>query len=277
MGVLSSASSKIGVVVDANGAKLYVEAAGSGHGLVFIHAGVADSRMWDAEFAAFQERFRVVRFDLRGFGRSPMVPGSFAYHDDVVAVMDAAGVPTATLVGCSFGARVAMDACLANPSRVDRLVLVAPGLSSMDDDPDIQKFGEEEDALVEKGDLEGATELNLRMWVDGPFRRPGQVSSDVREQVRVMQLDAFRVPVPEGVHRVRLEPPADDRLAEIGVPTLVIVGALDLPVKFRTAERIEGSIPGARRVVIPDAAHMVTLERPAEFQRILREFLPAPV
>ena len=56
-------------------------------------------------------------------------------------------------------------------------------------------------------------------------------------------------------------------MAEIGVPTLVIVGALDLPVKLRTAERIEGAIPGARRVVIPDAAHMVTLERPAEFQR----------
>ena len=101
-----------------------------------------------------------------------MVPGPFAYHDDVIGAMDAARLTTATLIGCSFGARVALDTCLANPGRVDRLVLVAPGLSSMDDDPDIQKFGEEEDALVEKGDLEGATELNLRMWVDGPFRRP---------------------------------------------------------------------------------------------------------
>ena len=256
---------------------MHIEAAGSGPGLVFIHAGVADSRMWDAEFTAFSDRFRVARFDLRGFGRSPMVPGSFAYHDDVVAVMDVASLPTATLVGCSFGARVALDTCLANPGRVDRLVLVAPGLSSMDDDPDIQKFGEEEDALVEKGDLDGATELNLRMWVDGPFRSPQQVSADVREQVRVMQLDAFRVPAPEGVHRVKLEPPADERLAEIGVPTLVIVGALDLPVKVRTAERIEGAIPSARRVVIPDAAHMATLERPAEFERILREFLSGPV
>jgi pimeloyl-ACP methyl ester carboxylesterase len=254
-----------------------VEAAGSGPGLVFIHAGVADSRMWDREFAAFADRFRVVRFDLRGFGRSAMVPGPFAYHEDIVGVMDAAGVARATLVACSFGANVAVDTCLAFPDRVERLVLVAPGLGAMDTDPDIQRFGEEEDALLEKGDLEAATELNLRMWVDGPFRAPAQVSAEVREQVRVMQMDAFRVPMPEGVRRIRLDPPADGRLAEIKVPTLLVVGSLDLPMKLQAAERIAAAIPGGRKTIIPDAAHMVTLERPAEFLSILSEFLAARV
>jgi 3-oxoadipate enol-lactonase len=265
------------LAVAINGAKVHLEAVGSGPGLVFIHAGVADSRMWDAELAAFADRFRVVRFDLRGFGRSPMVPGPFAYHDDVVAVMDAAGLSTATLVGCSFGANVAIDACLAHPDRVERLAVVAAGLGAMGDDPDVQKFGETEEALLEKGDLEGATELNLRMWVDGPFRKPGQVSREVRERVRVMQMDAFRMPMPEGVSRIRLDPPADTRLGEIHVPTLAIVGALDLPMMLRVAGRIESSVPGARRFVIPDAAHMVTLERPAEFHAILGEFLSTPV
>lgn len=256
---------------------MFIEAAGSGPGLVFIHAGVADSRMWDAEFESFSDRFRVVRFDLRGFGRSPMVPGPFAYHDDVVAVMDAAGLSTATLVGCSFGANVAIEACLVHSDRVRGLVVVAPGLGAMGGDPDVQKFGEEEEALLEKGNLDAATELNLRMWVDGPFRKPGQVPREVRELVRVMQMDAFRMPMPEGVSRLRLDPPADARLGEIHVPTLAIVGALDLPMMLRIAGRIESSVPGARRVVIPDAAHMVTLERPAEFHPILREFLAAGV
>ncbi len=262
---------------EVNGASIHVEAEGSGPGLVFIHAGVADSRMWDAEFGAFADRFRVVRFDLRGFGRSPMVPCSFAYHDDVLGVMDAVGLETATLVGCSFGGNIAVDASLAHPSRVKGLVLVAPGLGAMDTDPEIQKFGEAEDALVEKGDLDGATELNLRMWVDGPHRRADQVASDVRERVRVMQMDAFRVPTPDGVKRTRLDPPADGRLGEIGVPTLVVVGSLDLPMKLRAAEWIEKEIPGARRAVIQDAAHMVTLDRPVEFQTILREFLSSRV
>ena len=277
MGALSSASRSTVGATAVNGAMLHVEAAGSGPGLVFIHAGVADSRMWDAEFAAFADRFRVVRFDLRGFGRSPLVPGKFAYHEDVVGVMDVVGLSGATLVGCSFGANIAVDACLAHPDRVTGMVLVAPGLGSMDTDPDIQKFGEEEDALVEKGDLEGATELNLRMWVDGPFRAPDQVSRAVRDRVGVMQMDAFRMAVPDGVKRVRLDPPADGRLGEIKVPTTVVVGALDLPMKLRTAERIEVEISAARRVVIPDAAHMVTLERPDEFQAELREFLTSQV
>jgi pimeloyl-ACP methyl ester carboxylesterase len=202
-----------------------------------------------------------------------MVPGRFAYHDDVMGVMDAVGLPSATLVACSFGANIAVDACQAHPRRVKGLVLVAPGLGAMDTDPEIQKFWEAEDALLEQGDLEGATELNLRMWVDGPHRRADQVSADVRERVRVMQMDAFRMSMPQGVERARLDPPADGRLGEIGVPTMVVVGSLDLPMKLRTAERIEAAIPGARRAVIPDAAHMVTLERPAEFQTLLREFL----
>lgn len=267
----------IGGSLEVNGTSIHVEAEGTGRGLVFIHAGVADSRMWDAEVGAFADRFRVVRFDLRGFGRSPLVPGKFAYHEDVIGVMDAVGLSSATLVACSFGANIAVDACLAHPSRVKGLVLVAPGLGAMDTDPVIQKFGEEEEALLDKGDLDGATELNLRMWVDGPHRRADQVAADVRERVRVMQMDAFLVPMPQGVERARLDPPADGRLGEIGVPTMVVVGSLDLPMKLRVAEWIEKEIPGARRAVIPDAAHMVTLERPAEFQAILREFLTSRV
>ena len=256
-----------------NGATFYTEVVGQGPGLVFIHAGVADCRMWDAEFAAFQNRFRVVRFDMRGFGRTPMPSGKFSYHDDVARVMRATEMERATLVGCSFGANVAIETCLAFPDLVERLVLIAPGLGEGGDVEEIQRFDEAEEAALERGDLDGATELNLRLWVDGPFRQPGEVSPAVRERVRAMQLENFRVPMPDGIERVRIEPSAGERLREIGVPTLVAVGALDVPFLGRVAERIEREIPGARRVVIDGAAHMLNLEKPAEFQLALAGFL----
>jgi pimeloyl-ACP methyl ester carboxylesterase len=231
--------------------------------------------MWDAEFAAFQDRFRVLRFDLRGFGRTAMPTGRFAYHDDVAGVMRAAGIERATLVGCSFGANVAVETCLAYPGMVERLVLIAPGLGAGGDAKEIQEFDAAEESALERGDLEGATELNLRLWVDGPFRGAGAVAAAVRERVRVMQMDNFRVAMPEGVQRVRLEPPAGERLGEIRVPTLAIAGALDVPFLSGVAERIEREVAGARRVVVPDAAHILNLEKPEEFRRILSEFLDA--
>lgn len=258
--------------VRVNGADLFSEWTGAGPGLVFLHAGACDSRMWDAEFRAFAPTHRVVRFDARGFGRSPLVSGRFAYHDDAAAVARAAGCERATLVGCSFGSVTALETALSHPALVERLVLVAPSVG-IGDDEGMRRFGEEEDALVERGDLDAATELNLRMWVDGPHRGPNEVDPDVRERVRVMQLDAFRLEMPSGVERIRLEPPATERLAEIRVPTLVVVGALDQPFIAAAAERVEREIPGARRLVFADAAHMATMERPAEFLRAVRGFL----
>jgi 3-oxoadipate enol-lactonase len=253
-----------------------VEQAGDGPGLLFLHAGIADSRMWDAEFEAFRDAHRVVRSDTRGFGRSPMPSGRFAYHDDVAAVARAAGLARATLVGCSFGANTALDTAFAFPELVERLVLVSPGLGGGGDSDEMRRFEEEEEAALERGDLDGATELNLRMWVDGPRRPPGEADPSVRERVRVMQLDAFRVAMPEGVERVRLEPPAAARLAELRVPTLVVIGELDVPFVLAAGERIEREVVGARRAVVPSVAHMVNLERPNEFRLILEDFLRSP-
>jgi len=262
--------------VHVNGATFHSEVAGEGPGLVFIHAGVADSRMWDAEFTAFRDGYRVLRFDLRGFGRTPMPPGRFAYHEDVAGVMRASGMECATLVGCSFGANVAVDTCLAFPGMVERLVLIAPGLGVGSESEEVRRFDEAEEAALEWGDLEGATELNLRLWVDGPFRKPGEVSAEARARVHEMQMGNFRMTMPQEIERVRLEPPAVERLNEIRVPTLVVLGALDVPFLAGVAERIEREVPGMRLVVVPDAAHMLNFEKPEEFRRILSEFLSAP-
>jgi pimeloyl-ACP methyl ester carboxylesterase len=251
---------------------LHFEADGSGPGLAFIHAGVADSRMWAAEAARFSPCRRVVRMDLRGFGRSSHVPGPFAHHDDVAEVLRTAGLARATLVGCSFGSTVAVETALAHPGLVERLVIVSPSLGGGESE-EMARFDEAESALLEQGDLDGATELNLRMWVDGPRRGSDQVAPAVRESVRAMQRQAFAMQVPDGVQFRRLDPPAENRLAEIRVPALIMVGALDVPFVHRASQRLAREIRGARWFVFADAAHLPSLERPDEFHDALQEFL----
>ena len=132
-------------------------------------------------------------------------------------------------------------------------------------------FAEEEEAL-DRGDLESAAELNVRMWVDGPCRAPDQVDPVVREQVRQMQLQAFAMSVPEGIESQPLAPPAIERLAEIQSPSLIIIGDLDVPEFQSLAQTVTDRIPGARKVEIPGAAHLPSMEKPDVFNQIILDF-----
>jgi pimeloyl-ACP methyl ester carboxylesterase len=137
----------------------------------------------------------------------------------------------------------------------------------------VLRFGEEEDALLERGDLAGATELNLRMWVDGPRRTAEQVDAAVRQKVGEMQYHAFTVPMPAEVEELTLNPPAITRLNEVQMPTLLIVGDYDIPDKLALTQKLTAEIPNARQVIIPGVAHMVSLEKPEEFNRVVLDFL----
>jgi pimeloyl-ACP methyl ester carboxylesterase len=156
---------------------------------------------------------------------------------------------------------------------VSALVLVCPSVSGEGPSEAVRRFGAEEEALLERGDLAAAAELNVRMWVDGPHRTPDQVATSVRERVREIQHHAFTVPMPEGVEEIELEPPAIEQLGQVRVPTLVVVGDLDIEQKLAIVDRLAAEIPGARKAVFPGAAHMVMMEQPAEFNRIVLNFL----
>ncbi len=259
--------------LDVPSASLYYEVAGEGCPLLLLHAGIADSRMWDEQFPIFAQHYRTMRYDLRGFGQSRWEPGPYAAYEDPVALFNLLDVQKAHVIGASFGAMVALDFALAHPERVASLVLVAPGVSGTQLSEQVHGFFQEEDALVEKGDLSAATELNLRFWVDGPQRTPNQVNPIVRQRVYEMQYHAFTVPMPEDANEQELQPPAITRLADVRVPTLIIVGDLDLPEKLELAAHMVSSIPSARSEIIPGAAHMVSMEQPQEFNRIVLDFL----
>jgi pimeloyl-ACP methyl ester carboxylesterase len=259
--------------LEAQGAPLYYEVAGQGYPLLLLHAGIADSRMWDEQFPEFARHYRTIRYDLRGYGQSPFPTEPFANHEDPAALLTFLGIEKAHVVGISFGGKVALDFALAHPEMVASLVLVATSVSGAQSSELVQHFFAEEEAALERGDVEGATELNLRMWVDGPRRTPEQVNPLVRKRVHDMLSPVIAVPLPEGADEIALQPPAITRLAELRVPTLLMVGDHDLPDKLTLTHQLTDQIIGAQQVTIPGVAHMVNMEQSEEFIRIVLRFL----
>jgi pimeloyl-ACP methyl ester carboxylesterase len=256
-----------------NNAQLYYEVKGEGHPLILLHAGVADSRMWDDQFDVFAEKYRVVRFDYRGFGRSSMPAGSFSNIEDVRALLDFLEIASSYIIGISFGGLIAIDFTVAYPERVDALILGAPSVSGDTPSDGVRQFWQEEDEMVDNGDLAGATELNLRLWVDGLHREAGEVDSAVRQMVYDMQMNIFQKDVPDDIEEIDPDSPAIDRLDELTMPVQVLVGSLDLEEKVVLADRLEKEIPNSEKVVIPGVAHMLNMEKPEVFNSAVMKFL----
>jgi pimeloyl-ACP methyl ester carboxylesterase len=247
--------------------------------LLFIHAGIADRRMWDPQWDALAETWDVARLDLRGFGESGTPPiGPLSPVEDVIAMMDDAALERVHLVAASLGSGVAVEVALTVPDRVASLVLCPPGgslLSARTDD--LRAFGEEENAALDAGDLDAAVEANIRAWVVGPGRTRADVDPDVVAAVRRMQRRAFEIDqVLEDVDRVELAPPALERLDQIQAPTLVLLGGHDLEATKDAAERLCSGIRHVQRIDWPDAAHLPSLEHPDRFTDLLRGWLSPP-
>jgi 3-oxoadipate enol-lactonase len=256
-------------------AELHYQVAGEGSPVVLVHEGIADSRMWEPQWTSFPPVHRTVRYDMRGFGETPVSPGSFSHARDLAGLLDRLALGPAAIVGVSLGGRVALEVAVARPELVSALVLVGAGLPGHDWTEETQAGWAEEEAALERGDLEAAVELNLRMWVDGPGRSSGDVDAGVRERVAMMQRRAFelQLPVGDAAEEEPLVPDLAQRVTEIDVPTLIVVGEEDRPDIHAIADRLAASIPNARRATIPATAHVPSLERPDEFDRIVLEFL----
>jgi len=252
------------------------DVAGDGPAILLVHEGIADRRMWEPQVGPLADAgYRVVCCDLRGFGDSELTPGPFSNVGDLHELLAHLGIERVSLVGGSYGARVSLEYALTHPDSVDALVLMGPGLRDVEWSEEIVRFGEEEDALLEAGDLDGAVELNLRTWLAGPSRTADQIDPDVWERVGRMQRRAFEVqlPVPDAGPDEPFDPPASARLGEIRFPVLIVVGDLDQPDILRVADQLAVGIPEARKEVISGTAHMPSLEKPDEFNRLLLEFL----
>ena len=260
--------------VTLNGARIHYERSGTGFPVLFIHACIADSRMWEPQARAFARHFDMVRPDLRGFGDTALPPAPYSGIADLLALLDHLHIDRAHVVGCSMGGTLALDLALEHPQRVERLVLIAAGVSGSNlGAADAALFTEVEEA-DKAGDMDAVNRAEVRLWVDGPRRREGSAPATVRALVLDMNGRSLHTDWASAESQP-IDRPAIGRLNEIAAPTLVIAGDQDLPHCLANADLITSKVPGARKVIIKDAAHLPSLERPEEFNRILLDFLRA--
>lgn len=252
-----------GAFVDVPGGRLWYETCGSGpKTVVLIHDGILHSAGWDDVWPALCKTFRVVRYDRRGYGRSPEAKAPYSPVDDVLAVMRVAGMDHAAAVGASAGGGLAIDLTLTHPKQVDQLVLVGPQVSGVPYSDQFMARGAELQSNISKGDLLDAIKGS---WL---LARGDEANAE-----RLLKL---LMASPQDIrHRdpAKPLPPAARRLSEIKVPTLVLVGEDDIADNQAQAGVVEYAVQGARRVVIPGAGHLLYMEKPAEFVAIVSRFL----
>jgi 3-oxoadipate enol-lactonase len=257
------------------GARVTVEEEGAGPAMLLMHAGVSERHMWDPQWQWLSADHRVVRWDWRGFGDTPHVPGPFSYADDVVRIMDALALTRATLIACSFAGGVALQAALERPGRVERLVLLGSGAPGFEgtNPPAVEKLFTDTEEAFGRGDVETALALLERTWLVGPGRTADEVDPTYLETARTLLHRADRPD--DGAIFADGDFSAVGRLGEIRVPTLVVVGDEDVPDTIQQCELLAREVPGARLARMAHTAHLPNLERPKEFDAILRPWLEA--
>jgi 3-oxoadipate enol-lactonase len=260
---------------EVEGGRIYYEVEGEGHPLLLIHGGLGDLRMWDPQMPVFAERYQVIRYDTRGLGRTETDDVEFSNRADAAAVLDHVGAKSAYVVGQSRGAVIALDFLLEYPDRVDAFVSVAGGIGGFM--PRLPEGTEpppwdEMERLWEAKDWAALAELETRVWVDGWGQPTTRVDPALRRQVRGWIVEAYEAGKAEGKPQP-LDPPAAERLAEVRLPTLVIVGEVDEPGGVVAERHLAASVEGARLVEFPGVAHMIQLEQPEHFNALVLEFL----
>jgi pimeloyl-ACP methyl ester carboxylesterase len=263
--------------VEVPGGRLFALSDGVGPPIVLMHAAIVNLRAWDAMVPGLVTAgFRVIRYDYRAFGASTTEDVEFSNRADLLAVLDAFGIRPAALVGNSRGGQIGFDTAIEFPDRVVAVVGVGAGVGGFDG-----RLTPEELAIIEKAerlesaaepDVEAILDLEVPFWVDGPGQPPDRVDPAIREAVRAMDRPLYEAGRVTG-RPIKLDPPANDRLAELRCPILAVAGGFDLSEIVQTARHLEADAPNARAVVWPDVAHMIGMEAPDRLNALIVEFL----
>lgn len=265
--------------------KLYYEMGGQGHPLLLIHTMLTNHNYWDEQFGEFAKQYRVIRYDVRGFGQSKISKEAFSDTRDIVQLLDFLGIEKTYILGLSMGGEIAMQFVLEHPKRVDALMVSGVSLEGYEYSVEgTQEFEPKWMAFIEhiqKHDFAGARERFLEFAVDSPV---GRADERVRDRARALMQDytfPHFFPPDEVVTAAEAASaesqathvPVIQRLKEIQVPTLVMAGGYEPKDVQNIVDVLVRDIPHAKKAVIPAAGHFVSLEKPAEFNRVVLDFL----
>jgi 3-oxoadipate enol-lactonase len=223
--------------------------------VILLHSALGDSRLWKRQVPALEREHHVLAPDLPGWGENPLPTEPFSLVDFTAELLP--GV----LVGNSFGGALALRTALAHRDKVERLVLIAPGLPAWDWTEGMRGYFEAEEQAIEAGDLDAATEVNMEFWV----------KPEHRDEVRPQQRRALELQTAH--EEPELIWPEMGSLSKLEMQTLVIVGTDDHADFHAIAEHLAGGIPHADLAIVPGAGHLVGVDQPEELNALLLEFL----
>jgi pimeloyl-ACP methyl ester carboxylesterase len=259
--------------VNVGDAEIHYELSGQGNTVVLIHGWAQDLTIWDDQVAAFAPRYRVLRYDRRGYGNSTGHADPTADPDDLRILLDSLGIRSATVLGLSGGSGAALNFAVAFPDRVHALVLYGQGPpEGFQPMPAGPRPGELFGPIARKHGLDSLRKFvgSLRMGWEPP-NRPDYRDRLNRMWSRYDGRDLLDPRPPSGrVPRARM-----DQLTQIRVPTLLIVGDHERPLQRMVADTLTRRIPNARQIVITDGGHGAHFAQPESFNAAVLEFLGA--
>ena len=254
-----------------NKTRLYYEFMGEGHPLVLIHGGLMDRRMWDDQMDLFAQHYEVIRYDIRGYAQSDPPKEKFSHVEDLYHLLKFLNIEKTYVVGLSLGGMIAIDFALEHPEMVDALIPVASGLNGYRYE-DAENLEPKFNAIFKAAESDGVDKA-IDLLLELPYFVPFQEDSRIRQRMRIMAQENYNTwSAPQDI-QIWPSPPSLERLLEIKIPMLIIIGDHDVSDIFGVADTLEAEITGAKKVIIEGAGHHVNMERPDEFHKVVLDFL----
>jgi 3-oxoadipate enol-lactonase len=262
--------------IKAGGFQVYYEREGKGDPVLLLHAGLQDHTMWAEQVKALSQHFEVITADLPYHGNTTGSDTTIFIADIIKTLLDSLQIKKVSIAGLSMGASSALDFLLAYPGSVNKAILIAGGVTGYEnktaDSISLYWYPLFKKALQDKDTALAAKEFT-RAWAEGIYRKGDSLKAPVSQYIYKASLNTMRQHQVAGWPRFLEDPPAVKRLSGIKLPVLIIDGDKDLPTITANAEYMEKNIPGAKRVVMKDVAHMLNIEKPEELNKLMMDFL----
>ena len=255
--------------VAVDGGSLYYETLGKGAPVILSHGGFGDRRMWDPQFEPLSQAFRVIRYDHRGFGKSSPPAQAYSPVADLVKLMDHLDLKRANLVGNSMGGTLALDFALLQPDRTGAVVVIASAAGGY---PTPEEDMKSVDQVLRTARDKG-TGAAVPLWLQHPMVGVAMSHASAGPLVRTMVEDNQKMFVADHWPQEQMSPPAYERIASLNANVLFIVGDRDVASVRAGAEASAARIKKAKVVMIRDADHLPHMEKPAEVNKVLVDYI----